>query len=167
LASGSRTRAETDRGSFSVGVISDTHGLLRPEALEALQGSDAIIHAGDVGEEEILDRLNAIAPVTAVRGNVDRGDLARKLPATAILELGGTRIWVLHNLADLDLDPSTAEIGVVVSGHTHAPLIREEKGVLYLNPGSAGPRRFHLPVAVAKLTIGDGPPRATIIELLI
>ena len=167
MASGSRTRAETDRGSVSVGVISDTHGLLRPEALEALQGSDAIIHAGDVGEEEILDRLKAIAPVTAVRGNVDRGDLARRLPATAILELGGTRIWVLHNLADLDLDPSTAEIGVVVSGHTHAPLIREEKGVLYLNPGSAGPRRFHLPVAVAKLTIGDGPPRATIIELLI
>jgi len=164
-ASGSRTPAQTDRGPFSVGVISDTHGLLRPEALDALQGSHAIIHAGDVGEEEILDQLKAIAPVTAVRGNVDRGDLARKLPATAILELGGTRIWVLHNLADLGLDPSAAEIGVVVSGHTHAPMIREEKGVLYLNPGSAGPRRFHLPVAVARLTLGSGSPQATIVQL--
>jgi len=120
-----------------------------------------------VGDEGILDQLSAIAPVTAVRGNVDRGDLARKLPATALLELGGTRIWVLHNLADLDLDPSAAEIGVVVSGHTHAPMIRDESGVLYLNPGSAGPRRFHLPIAVAKLTLGDGPPHATIIELAI
>lgn len=118
-----------------------------------------------MGDEGILDELSSIAPVTAVRGNVDRGDLARKLPVTALLEIGGTRIWVLHNLADLDLDPSTAEIGVVVSGHTHAPLIRDENGVLYLNPGSAGPRRFHLPIAVAKLTLGEGPPQATIIEL--
>jgi putative phosphoesterase len=118
-----------------------------------------------VGEPGILDRLSVIAPVTAVRGNVDRGDLARVLPATALLELGGTRIWVLHNLADLDLDPGAAEIGVVVSGHTHAPMIRDESGVLYLNPGSAGPRRFRLPIAVAKLTLGEGPPQAIIIEL--
>ncbi len=120
-----------------------------------------------MGDGEILGPLRAIAPVTAVRGNVDRGDLARELPSTAILELAGTRIWVLHNLADLDLDPGAAGIGVVVSGHTHAPMIREEERVLYLNPGSAGPRRFHLPVAVAKLTLGEGPPRAIIVELAI
>jgi putative phosphoesterase len=133
--------------------------------LDALRGSDAIVHAGDVGDGGILDQLIAIAPVTSVRGNVDRGDLARKLPATALLEVGGTRIWVLHNLADLDLDPVAAKIGVVVSGHTHTPMIRDENGVLYLNPGSAGPRRFHLPIAVATLTLGTGPPRATIIEI--
>jgi uncharacterized protein len=100
-----------------------------------------------------------------VRGNVDHGELARELPATAILEIGGARIWVLHNLDDLDLEPRVAGIDVVVSGHTHTPLIREEDEVLYLNPGSAGPRRFKLPIAVARLTVGSGPPRATIIEL--
>ena len=139
--------------------------MLRDEALDALRGSAAIIHAGDVGEKEILSRLEEIAPVTAVRGNVDRGELAHELPATAILEIEGARIWVLHNLAELDLEPKVAGIDVVVSGHTHAPMIREEEGVLYLNPGSAGPRRFHLPIAIAKLTVGDGSPRATIVEI--
>lgn len=118
-----------------------------------------------MGGEGILEQLGEIAPVTAVRGNVDRGDFARKLPATELLELGGTRIWVLHNLSDLDLYLRPDGIGVIVSGHTHTPLIRDENGVLYLNPGSAGPRRFRLPVAVAKLTLGEGPPRAAIIEL--
>jgi putative phosphoesterase len=164
-ASGSKTPAQTEPRLISVGVISDTHGLLRPEALDALLGSDAIVHAGDVGGEGILEQLSEIAPVTAVRGNVDRGDFAGKLSATELLELGGTRIWVLHNLSDMDLYLRPDGVGVIVSGHTHTPLIREEDGVLYLNPGSAGPRRFRLPVAVARLTLGEGPPRAAIVEL--
>lgn len=150
-----------------IGVISDTHGLLRPEALEALRGVEAIVHAGDVGNPAILQALRILAPVTAVHGNVDRGVLARDLPATAILEAGSASIYVLHDLAQLDLNPRAAGFGVVVSGHTHAPVIREKDGVLYLNPGSAGPRRFHLPVSVATLTVEDGGPRAAIIELSI
>lgn len=150
-----------------IGLISDTHGLLRPEALEAMRGSEAIIHAGDVGDAGILDALRAIAPVTAVRGNVDRGDLARALPATAVLQVGGISIYVLHDLADLDLDPGAAGMRVVVSGHTHAPLIRESRGVLYVNPGSAGPRRFRLPIAIAKLDLEGGAPAARIVGLAI
>lgn len=125
------------------------------------------MHAGDVGNPAILQALRIIAPVTAVHGNVDRGVLARDLPATAILEAGGASIYVLHDLAQLDLNPRAAGFGVVVSGHTHAPAIRERDGVLYLNPGSAGPRRFHLPVSVATLTVEDGAPSATIVELSI
>lgn len=123
------------------------------------------MHAGDVGDPSILEVLRRIAPVTAVRGNVDRGVLARDLPTTAILEAGGASIYVLHNLSDLDLNPRVAGFRVVVSGHTHAPVVREADGVLYLNPGSAGPRRFHLPVAVAMLTVEEGGASATIIEL--
>lgn len=146
--------------------MSDTHGLLRPEAIDALRGSDAIIHAGDVVDPAILDRLRELAPVTAVRGNVDRAGTVRALPEDAVLEAEGTSIYVLHDLAALDLDPRAAGFGVVVSGHTHAPLIREAEGVLYVNPGSAGPRRFRLPVTVASLVVGDGaPPRASIIVL--
>jgi uncharacterized protein len=148
-----------------VGVISDTHGLLRPEALDALRGVEAIIHAGDVGDAAILETLRTLAPVTAVRGNVDRGELARDLPATALLEWGGVQIYVLHNLADLDLKPGAAGIGVVVSGHTHEPLIQERDGVLYLNPGSAGPRRFSHPVTVAELIVERRVPQARIIAL--
>jgi len=148
-----------------IGIISDTHGLLRPEALEALRGSDTIIHAGDVGDAGILDALRAIAPVTAVRGNVDRGELARALPATAIVENEGISIYVLHDLAELDLEPVAAGIRVVVSGHTHAPLIRESRGVLYVNPGSAGPRRFRLPISVAKLEVDGSAVAARIVEL--
>jgi putative phosphoesterase len=148
-----------------LGVISDTHGLMRPEALAALRGVDRIVHAGDVGAAEILESLQAVAPVTAIRGNVDRGDLARSLPATAVLEFGGARIYVLHDLGDLDFEPGSAGIDVVISGHTHAPLSQRRGTVLYLNPGSAGPRRFHLPVAVAKVTLGEGDPRAEIVEL--
>ena len=154
-------------GRTLIGVISDTHGLLRPEALEALRGVEAIVHAGDGGDPAILQALRIIAPVTAVRGNVDRGVLARDLPASAILEARGVSIYVLHDLAQLDLSPRAAGFGVVVSGHTHVPGIREKDGVLYLNPGSAGPRRFHLPVSVATLTVEDGAPRAAIIDLSI
>lgn len=148
-----------------VGVISDTHGLLRPEALDALRGVEAIVHAGDVGDAGILDALRAIAPVTAVRGNVDRGGAVRELPADAVLDAGGVSVYVLHDLAELDLDPREAGFGVVVSGHTHKPMVRVDDGVLYLNPGSAGPKRFQLPVSVAMLTIDSGAPRARIVEL--
>ncbi|HET9251520.1 MAG TPA: metallophosphoesterase family protein [Candidatus Eisenbacteria bacterium] len=148
-----------------VGLISDTHGLLRPEAVEALRGVTAIVHAGDVGDPAILEELARVAPVTAVRGNVDGGDLARRLPATAILTVEGVSIYVLHILDDLDLDPGVAGCRVVVSGHTHEPRVLTRRGVLYVNPGSAGPRRFKLPVTVARLETGDGAPRAEIVEL--
>lgn len=154
------------RGIPLIGVISDTHGLLRPEALDALGGVEAIVHAGDVGDPVILHALQRIAPVTAVRGNVDRGVLARDLPATALLDAHGLSIYVLHVLADLDLNPRAAGFRVVVSGHTHQPEIRESGGVLYLNPGSAGPRRFRLPVTLAMLDVEAGVPRARIVELL-
>ena len=151
--------------STRIGVISDTHGLLRPEAVKALHGADAILHAGDVGDPAILETLRALAPVTAVRGNIDRGELARDLPATVLAEFGGVQVYMLHNLADLDLNPRTAGIGVVVSGHTHEPLLRERDGVLYLNPGSAGPRRFSHPVTVAELVVDRRTPTARIIAL--
>lgn len=150
---------------MKLGVISDTHGLLRPEALAALAGSDRIVHAGDVGDRCILDELARIAPVTAVRGNVDRGDLARRLPPSATIEMAGMTLYVLHDRADLDFDPRNAGISIVISGHTHAPLLEERGGVLYLNPGSAGPRRFDLPVSIAILTLGEGKPRAEIVPL--
>ena len=136
-----------------LGLISDTHGLLRPEALRALQGSDLVIHAGDVGRPEILDRLRSIAPVVAVRGNIDRGPWASALPATAVAESAGVRIYVLHDIHDLDLDPAAAGFHVVVSGHSHQPASAERAGVLYINPGSAGPRRFRLPITVARLEL--------------
>jgi putative phosphoesterase len=133
--------------------------------VEALRGKDAIVHAGDVGEASILTVLRELAPLTAIRGNVDQGELARALPATALVEFEGVTMYVLHNLADLDLTPRVAGIRVVISGHTHKPLIREESGVLYLNPGSAGPRRFHYPVTVGEVIVEHGMPRARIIDL--
>ena len=136
------------RTSILIGVISDTHGLLRAEALAALRGSEHIIHAGDVGAPEILDELSATAPVTAVRGNVDKGAWARKLPETEVVELGGISVYVLHDLAQLDLKPEAAGFKVVISGHSHVPKQETREGVLYFNPGSAGPRRFTLPVRV-------------------
>ncbi len=142
--------------SFTIGLISDTHRLLRPEAVAALTGSDFIVHAGDIGSPEVLDRLTRLAPVTAIRGNVDRGDWAAALPTTEVLDAHGTYIYVVHNLAELDLDPGAAGFQVVVSGHSHQPLVREKDGVLYVNPGSAGPRRFSLPVTVGRLTVADG-----------
>lgn len=139
-----------------IGVISDTHGLLRPEALAALEGSNQIIHAGDIGDPGILDKLAEIAPVTAVRGNVDHGAWARKIPATNVVDIGGVSIYVLHNLQELDLKPEVAKFAAVVYGHSHLPKQERKNGVLYFNPGSAGPRRFKLPVSVGRMTIEDG-----------
>jgi len=151
--------------SFLIGVISDTHGLLRPEAIDALRGSDHIIHAGDVGAPEILDRLAAIAPVIAVRGNIDKGTWARKLPETEVVELGGASIYVLHDLSQLDLKPEAAGFNVVVSGHSHMPKQETRDGVLYFNAGSAGPRRFKLPVCLGKLIVEMGKVRAEIVKI--
>ncbi len=139
-----------------IGVISDTHGLLRPQAVAALQGSALIIHAGDVGRPEILDELRRIAPVVAVRGNVDHGAWAGRLPLSEIVEHEGVRLYVLHILEDLDLDPPTAGFQAVITGHTHRPKTETKNGVLYFNPGSAGPRRFDLPVSVGRLAMRDG-----------
>lgn len=138
-----------------IGVISDTHGLLRPEALAALRGSEHILHAGDVGDAEILDQLRKVAPVTAIRGNVDLSGACARLPATELVQLAGRSIYVLHDRNALDLDPAAAGIAVVVSGHSHHPAIQWHKGILYFNPGSAGPRRFSLPVSLGFLTITD------------
>ena len=153
--------------SILIGVISDTHGLLRPEAIEALRGSDRVIHAGDIGSPEILDRLSTIAPVTAVRGNIDKAAWARKLPETEVLEMGGISIYVLHDLAELDLKAKAAGFAVVVSGHSHVPKQETRDGVLYFNPGSAGPRRFKLPVSVGKLIVENGSARGELQTLLL
>jgi putative phosphoesterase len=150
----------------TVGVISDTHGLLRPEALAALAGSDRIVHAGDVGDEAILDALRAIAPLTVVRGNVDVEPWARRLPHGDVLEVAGARIYVVHDLASLDIDASAAGVGVIVSGHSHRPGIVRRGGLMLVNPGSAGPRRFQLPVSIARLRIENGRVEASIVELV-
>jgi putative phosphoesterase len=151
----------------TLGVISDTHGLLPPEAVEALRGSDRILHAGDIGAPEILEALAKIAPVTAVRGNVDTASWARWLPATEIIEVGGVSIYMLHDRGQLDLRPEAAAFCAVIYGHSHHPKIEEKNGVLFFNPGSAGPRRFHLPVSVGRLTIETGKVRAELVELKI
>jgi uncharacterized protein len=206
------TRRRRSAGTLLVGVISDTHGLLRPEALAALEGVDAIVHAGDIGGAGILDALRRIAPVVAVRGNNDRGAWAASLPEIAKTEIGGTRIWVVHDLsslrahlgrrgpspatacgahdhslrahlgrrgpspatacgahehAELGKDPAFAGVAVVISGHSHSPRVERRGGLLFLNPGSAGPRRFRLPIAVARLHLGPAGPRAEIVELAV
>ena len=148
-----------------IGVISDTHGLLRPEALEALQGSQHIIHAGDVGDPTILDRLSEIAPVTAVRGNVDYGEWARELPETNVLEVEGVSIYVLHIIDRLDLKPEAAGFSAVIYGHSHVSKQETKNGVLYFNPGSAGPKRFSLPISVGRLMIENGKLKSEILEL--
>jgi putative phosphoesterase len=148
-----------------IGVISDTHGLLRPEALTALEGSEHILHAGDVGDVTILDRLRGIAPVTAIRGNIDLSGACAQLPATELVALAGRSIYMLHDRQALDLDPVTAGIAVVVSGHSHHPAIQWHKGILYFNPGSAGPRRFSLPVTVGFLTLSDRGIEPRVVEL--
>jgi putative phosphoesterase len=148
-----------------IGLISDTHGLLRPEAVEFLRGSDHIIHGGDIGNAAILDALAAIAPVTAVRGNNDRGAWAAALPSTQFVQLGGALIHVLHDLAELDIDPAAAAVQVIVSGHSHKPNVSHQAGVIYINPGSAGPRRFRLPIAVGELLIADGVITPRTVEL--
>jgi putative phosphoesterase len=148
-----------------IGLLSDTHGLLRPEALEALRGSDRIVHAGDIGGAAILDALAAIAPVVAVRGNNDRDAWAKRLPGIARVSAAGIRLLVIHDLAQLDRDPAADGVDVVVAGHSHRPSIERRGGVLYVNPGSAGPRRFRLPVAVAMLDIAGARVEAQSIVL--
>ncbi len=149
----------------SIGVISDTHGLLRAEALRELQGVDLIIHAGDVGDPDILDALGEIAPVRAVRGNTDLADWARSLPLTDAVEWGGLTFYVLHDLGELGLDPAASGFRGVISGHTHRPSLSEDNGVLFLNPGSAGPRRFNLPATVARIEVRAADVNVNIIEL--
>jgi putative phosphoesterase len=149
-----------------VGVISDTHGLLRPEAVTALAGVEHILHAGDVGDARILDALREIAPVTAIRGNVDQWGECAELPATEVVELAGRLFYLVHSVADLDINPVVAGVAAVVSGHSHKPSIEIRDGVTYLNPGSAGPRRFSLPVTVALMTTNAGSVSARIVELL-
>jgi uncharacterized protein len=148
-----------------IGVISDTHGLLRPEAVAALRGSDLIIHAGDVGTPEIIDELEKTAPIFTVRGNVDRGSWAVRLPATELVNVGGLSLFVLHDIAELDRDPAAAGFAAVVYGHSHVPKIERRDGVLYLNPGSAGPRRFDLPVSVGRLSMANGKLRSELVYL--
>ena len=149
-----------------IGLISDTHGLLRPEALHALAGVEEIIHAGDIGTSDIIEELRKVAPVRAVRGNNDRGPWARKLPVRLDLRLGGSRILVLHDLKELDLDPEEHRVDVIVSGHSHKPGVIRRDGTLLVNPGSAGPRRFKLPVTIGYLVLATGAARAEIRDLI-
>lgn len=148
-----------------VGVISDTHGLVRPQAIEALRGVEMILHAGDVGNPEVLEVLKGIAPVVAVRGNNDKGAWAEELPEREVLEIGDVSVYMLHDLKEFDTDPPEAGFQVIVSGHSHKPSVEEREGILYLNPGSAGPRRFRLPVTVARLIVTGEAVSARVIEL--
>jgi putative phosphoesterase len=148
-----------------VGVISDTHGLLRPEAKTALAEVEHILHAGDIGDARILEDLRSIAPVTAIRGNVDVEGPCSELPQTEMVELGGVVFYLVHSVADLDLNPVAAGVSVVVSGHSHKPAVEKKAGVMYLNPGSAGPRRFRLPIALALVTVEKDTVEAKIVEL--
>lgn len=148
-----------------IGLISDTHGLLRPEVLAALQGCERIIHAGDIGKPAVLDGLRALAPVDAIRGNIDTADWAQALPDRLDLQVGDLRVHVLHDLKELDIDPQAAGIDVVIAGHSHQPNIERRDGVLYINPGSAGPRRFRLPISLALLRLEGGNAQAELIRL--
>lgn len=148
-----------------VGLISDTHGLLRPEAVRALQGSDLIIHAGDVGREAVLTALRRVAPVTAVRGNVDTAAWAHNLPRTEAVEIEQVWVYVIHDVNTLDLVPEVAGFKVVVSGHSHRPSIHERHGVIFVNPGSAGPRRFSLPVSLARMVVQDASVKVELVAL--
>lgn len=150
---------------MNIGVISDTHGLLRPEAVAALQGAELIIHAGDVGDPEILEELRRIAPIHAIRGNVDTDDWARQLPETDVVEAEDASIYVIHNLREIDLNPRAAGFACVISGHTHQPKIETRDGVLYFNPGSAGPRRFKLPITIGRLSVKKGTIEPEIVVL--
>ena len=152
-------------GVHTLGVISDTHGLVRPEALAALAGVERIVHAGDIGNREVLEALERVAPVTAVRGNNDRGGWASDIPETEVVEVGGVSLYLLHDLHELDLEPRAAGFAAVISGHSHQPKVEERDGVLYLNPGSAGPRRFKLPISLARLTIAKARVSAELVTL--
>lgn len=146
-------------------MISDTHGLVRPEALAALEGCDIILHAGDIGAPEVLAALRAIAPTCAVRGNNDRNAWGLTLPLTDVVEIGPHHVYLLHDIADLDIDPAAAGFAAVIFGHSHKPCVEERDGVLYLNPGSAGPRRFKLPISLARLCAREDGLEAELIEL--
>jgi len=148
-----------------IGLISDTHGLLRPEALDFLRGSDHIVHAGDIGGPGILEALATLAPLTAVRGNNDVEPWAQGIEEKQILEVAGLRIYVLHDISELDLDPAAAGLHAVVTGHSHKPAASTRDGVLYINPGSAGPRRFKLPISVGELRVADGAVQPKLVEL--
>lgn len=154
----------TDR-TWTIGVISDTHGLLRPEAVAGLRGSDAIVHGGDVGDPEIIAQLEQIAPLTVVRGNIDTASWCTRLAESDVLQFGGVSLYVLHNVHDLDLDPVAAGFAAVIFGHSHRPSIEWRKGVLFFNPGSAGPRRFTLPISIGKLILKNGKLHPEWIEL--
>jgi uncharacterized protein len=154
------------KAQLRLGVISDTHGLLRPEAIKALRGCDLIIHAGDVGTPAVIDGLREIAPTHAIRGNIDSGSWAVPLDATALVDVGGSLFYVLHNIADLDLDRPTAGFAAVVFGHSHKPSIETRDGVLWLNPGSAGPRRFRLPITLARVAVRGTELKPEIVELV-
>jgi putative phosphoesterase len=155
----------TQRRAVRIGLISDTHGLLRPEALDFLAGSDHIVHGGDIGGPDILERLAAIAPLTVVRGNNDTAAWAKSIPETARLELGGIGVYVIHDIKELDIDAGAAGVRVVVSGHSHKPACVERGGVLYVNPGSAGRRRFSLPIAAGELLVEDGHVEVRLVTL--
>ncbi|HSB81768.1 MAG TPA: metallophosphoesterase family protein [Candidatus Methylomirabilis sp.] len=148
-----------------VGLISDTHGLLRPETVRRLQGSDLIVHAGDIGKVEVLEALRSVAPVTAVRGNIDKGIWAEGLPTTAAVEIDQVGVYVIHDIQRLDIVPEAAGFTVVVSGHSHHPSIHERNGVIYVNPGSAGPRRFSLPVSIALMHVQDRSVEVKLVTL--
>jgi uncharacterized protein len=149
-----------------VGVISDTHGLLRPEVLEVFRGVSLILHAGDIGNAEVLEELRVLAPVTAIRGNNDIGEWARRIPETQTLSVGDASIFMLHNLKEMKVNPSAENLAAVISGHSHKPAVDYRDGILFLNPGSAGPRRFKLPISVARLIIQGATVRAELIDLL-
>ena len=148
-----------------IGIISDTHGLLRPEALEALRNSDHILHAGDIGDPAILNALRDLAPVTAIQGNIDAHGPCAQLPATELVEFAGLSLYMLHDLNTLDLDPASAGVTAVISGHSHQPKIEQRRGVLYFNPGSAGPRRFNLPISLGLLEIQNAQIQPRLIHL--
>jgi uncharacterized protein len=153
------------KNALRVGLVSDTHGLLRPEARAFLAGSDYIIHGGDIGTVEILDELAALAPLVAVRGNNDNQAWAVQLPQTELIRVGGAFVYVIHDISQLDIEPQPAKVGVIVSGHSHKPKIERREGVLYVNPGSCGPKRFKLPVSVGELIVEGSEVRARTVEL--
>jgi putative phosphoesterase len=160
-----RIQTEKNDDRHIIGLISDTHGLIRPQAIEALQGVELIIHAGDIGKPEVLSALKNVAPVAAIKGNIDSGDWAKLLPYTRLVKAGGMRLFIIHNVRELDCDPVARGFQIVVSGHSHKPAVSTRDGVLFVNPGSAGPRRFKLPIAVGRLFIEDNRATAEIIEL--
>jgi uncharacterized protein len=162
-----RPKHQKSKDTHELGIISDTHGLMRPEAIKALAGTTLIIHAGDIDTPEVLEVLHTVAPVVAVRGNNDKGNWAQALPETEVVEVGGVALYVLHDVKALDLDPVAAGFQAVISGHSHRPGMVKRQGVLFLNPGSAGPRRFSLPVSVARLSICGDTIDAQLIELAI